>query len=109
MTAWSYVAGLLQSNPTRLQRYYELSRSKGKGKDPLNAEAMAKGRHKSDPENYRGLGTRNDAKERGRCVELFYVQAEKGSGINTQIIDIAIKRYHIKQDKIELIEVEKKA
>jgi hypothetical protein len=106
MTAWAYVAGLLQDNPTRLQRHYGLSRSKGK--DPLNAEAMAKGRHKSDPENYRGLGTRNDSKERGRCVEFFYAQAEKGSSITSAIIDIAIKRYHIKQDRLELDVAEKK-
>lgn len=106
MTGWAYVAGLLQKNPVRLQRHYDLSRSKEK--DPLNAEAMAKGRHKTDPENYRGLGTRNDSKERGRCVELFYAQAEKGSGITPAIIDIAIKRYHIKQDKLELDLAEKR-
>lgn len=37
-----------------------------KSKDPLNAAALAKGRHKTDAENYRGLGYRTDAKERGR-------------------------------------------
>ena len=106
MTAWAYVAGLLQKNDVRLQRHYSLRSAKGR--DPLGAEKMAAGRHKSDPENYRGLGTRSSPKERGRCVELFYLQAEKGQGITSKIIDVAIKRYHMKQDKIELREAERR-
>lgn len=106
MTAWAYVAGILQTNTTRLERHYSLKDAKGK--DPLNAEAMAKGRHKSDPENYRGLGTRNDAKERGRCVELFYLQAENAKGITPAVIDAAIKRYYTKQAKLEQLKAEKK-
>jgi len=107
LTAWAFVAGLLQQNKTRLKRHHNLSNSKS-NKDPLNAEAMAKARHKSDPENYRGLGTRYDAKERGRCVEMFYIQAEKDTGITSKILDIAIKRYHKKQANIELLEAERK-
>jgi hypothetical protein len=106
MTAWAYVAGILQPNEKRLERHYNLRRAKGK--DPLNAGAMAKGRHKSDPENYRGLGTRSNPKERGRCVELFYLQAEKDSGITPSVVDVAIKRYHKKQVEIELREAERK-
>lgn len=106
VTAWAYVAGVLQSNQARLQRHYDLkSMSKV---DPLNASAMAAGRHKTDPENYRGLGTRNDSKEMGRCVELFFAQAENGKGITSSLIDLAIKKYHLKQDKLEVTEVEKK-
>jgi hypothetical protein len=104
MTAWAYVAGILQHNEIRLKRHYNL-RTQTK-KDPLNAKAMADGRHKSDPENYRGLGTRSNPKERGRCVELFYLQAEKDKGITENIVDVAIKRYHIKQSSIELREAE---
>ncbi|OGO21925.1 MAG: hypothetical protein A2Z28_06350 [Chloroflexi bacterium RBG_16_51_9] len=107
MTAWAYVAGILRVNKVRLQRHYDL-RNSAKEKDPLNAEAMAKGRHKTDPENYRGLGTRNDAKERGRCVELFYLQAESGKGITPAVIDAAIKRHYTKQAKLEQIKAEKK-
>lgn len=107
LTAWSFVAGMLQNNKVRLKRHYDIRDIK-EGKDPLNAEAMAKARHKSDPENYRGLGTRNDAKERGRCVEVFYLQAEKGSGITPNILDVAIKRYHKKQANIEVLEAEEK-
>jgi hypothetical protein len=107
VTAWAYVAGILQPNQVRLQRHYDL-RKLTKGKDPLNAEVMAKGRHKSDPENYRGLGTRNDAKERGRCVELFYLQAESGKGITPAVVDAAIKRHYTKQAKLEQLQAEKK-
>jgi plasmid maintenance system antidote protein VapI len=107
MTSWAYVAGVLHSNPVRLQRHYDL-RNTPKERDPLNAEAMAKGRHRSDPENYRGLGTRNDAKERGRCVELFYLQAEKGTGITPALVDAAIKRRYTKQAKLVQLQAEKK-
>jgi hypothetical protein len=31
------------------------------------------------------------AKERGRFVELFYLQAEKGDGITAPLIDLAMK------------------
>ncbi len=106
MTAWAYIAGILQSNQTRLDRHFDLKNAKGK--DPLNAEEMGKGKHKSDPENYRGLGTRNDAKERGRCVELFYFQAESGKGITPGVIDASIKRYYTKQAKLDQLKAEKK-
>ncbi|MFZ0418061.1 MAG: hypothetical protein WAM04_08140, partial [Candidatus Sulfotelmatobacter sp.] len=78
MAAWAYVAGMLRNNPTRLKHHFDLRSSIGK--DPLNAAALAKGKHKSDKENYRGLGYRTDAKERGRLVELFSLQAENGEG-----------------------------
>lgn len=107
MAAWAYVAGILQENSVRLLKHFDLG-NWTKGRDPLNAEAMAKGRHKSDPENYRGLGTRNDVKERGRCVELFYLQAESGHGITPAIIDVAIKRHYTKQAKLEQLQAEKK-
>jgi hypothetical protein len=94
LSAWAYVAGLLSLNDKRLPRHYNLKVSKSK--DPLNANALVKGRHKTDAENYRGLGYRTDAKERGRFVELFYHQAEKGEGINTTLVNVAIAKYHAK-------------
>lgn len=51
------------------------------------------------------MGYRTDAKERGRFVELFYLQAESGDGISPAMIDVAIKKYHT---KVALID-EKKA
>ena len=107
LSAWAYVAGLLSQNSKRLSRHFALP---GAGKpDPLNAAALAKGRHKSDPENYRGLGYRTDARERGRFVELFYLQAETGSGVDKTMIDVAIKKYHAKRAILEVLEAQAKA
>jgi hypothetical protein len=104
LSAWAYVAGLLSGNEKRLHRHYELKLAKGK--DPLNAAALAKGRHKTDSENYRGLGYRTDAKERGRFVELFNAQAEKGGGITTPLINVAIAKYHAKQATLDVAKAE---
>lgn len=106
LASWAYNAGLLQGNETRLKRHYSLSEIENI--DPLNASALAKGRHKTDPENYRGLGTRTDKKERGRLVEVFYLQAEKGNGITKGIVDLGVKKYHAKLANIAVIEAEKK-
>ena len=107
LSAWAYTAGILSRNHTRLKRHFALPETKGK--DPLNAAALARGRHKTDPENYRGLGYRTDAKERGRLVELFFLQAEKGEGISKALIDLAIKKFHAKQAMSEVWEAEAKA
>lgn len=107
LSAWAFVAGILSSNPTRLDRHYAFKDQRSR--DPLNAAALAKGRHKTDPENYRGLGYRTDAKERGRFVELFYLQAEKGRGLDSALIDIAIKKYHAKRAVLEVLEAESRS
>lgn len=106
LSAWSYTAGLLSGNATRLLRHFALKDQTGR--DPLNAAALAKGRHGTDPENYRGLGYRTDAKERGRFVELFNLQAEKGEGITTPLIDLAMKKYHAKQAILDVQTAEMK-
>ncbi len=106
ISAWAFVAGALEANSVRRTRHFSLKGATGK--DPLNAAALAKGRHRTDPENYRGLGYRTDAKERGRIVELFYLQAEKGDGINAGLIDLAIKKYHAKQAQLEVQAAESK-
>lgn len=95
LAGWAYVAGALKVNSVRLQRHYDLKNYSTK--DPLRADLLAKGRHSSDPENYRGLGFRTDGKERGRFVELFWLQAEKGSGITKAMIEVAIQNYEAKQ------------
>ena len=105
LSSWAYMAGILQSNKVRLNRHYELAEITNV--DPLNASALAKGRHKTDPQNYRGLGTRTDIKERGRMVEVFYLQAEKGSGITQGMVDLGIKKYHAKLANLEVVEAEK--
>jgi hypothetical protein len=107
IASWAYVAGILQNNETRLKRHYALAGTTGR--DPLNSVALAKGRHKTDPENYRGLGYRTDAKERGRLAELFFLQAEKGDGITKSNIDVAIAKFHAKQAMLEVSKLEAKA
>lgn len=107
ISAWAYTAGILHANATRLKRHFDLQTATGK--DPLNADALAKGRHKTDPQNYRGLGYRTDPQERGRLVELFYLQAEEGKGITPTAIDIAIKQFHVKQAQLEVIKAKAKA
>lgn len=106
LTAWAFVSGVLQSNKIRLERHYALCNETKC--DPLNAKALAKAKHKTDPENYRGLGTRTDVKDRGRLAELFYFQAEKGSGITKDLIDAAIKKYYAKLAMIEAEEAAKR-
>lgn len=106
LAAWAYVAGFLQKNPQKLARHYALRSASGR--DPLNAAALARGRHKTDPDNYRGLGYRTDAKERGRLVELFNLQADQGKGINGNAIDVAIKQYHAKQAQLEVVKAKQK-
>lgn len=106
IAAWAFVAGTLSKNEVRCKRHYELPEHSKK--DPLNAEALSAARHKSDPENYRGLGTRTDAKERGRLIELFYLQAEDGKGITKGLIDLALSKYFAKQANLEVQKVEKK-
>ena len=99
LAGWAFVAGCLSENPTRLKRHFEL-KNRGKAKGPLRADLLANGRHSTDPPNYRGLGYRTDPKERGRFVELFWLQAEKGSGITKSTIDLAIQEYEAKQANI---------
>ncbi len=95
LSAWAYVAGYLQKNPKRLERHFALAEIVKK--DPLNAEALAKGRHKSDQPSYRGLGYRTDARERGQLVELLSIQADKGGGITKPMVDSAIDDWFAKQ------------
>jgi hypothetical protein len=106
IAAWAFVAGMYFKNTVRLKRHFELADKTGR--DPLNASALAKGRHRTDPENYRGLGYRTDAKERGRLVELFADQTEDGTGITSSRIDVAIKQFHAKQAQLEVIRAKEK-
>jgi hypothetical protein len=94
VAAWAYTAGLLQDNPDRLQKHFELKNSSKQ--DPLKAAVLAKAKHGTDPDNYRGLGYRTDPQERGRMVELFWIQAEKGGGINSKMVEVALEAYHAK-------------
>jgi hypothetical protein len=107
LAGWAYVSGVLQGNEVRLARHYGLASTSGG--DPLRAAILAKGKHRTDPDNYRGLGYRADAKERGRFAELFFIQAEKGEGISKPIVDLAISKFHAKEALLEVKRIEAKA
>ncbi|SFO51404.1 hypothetical protein SAMN05216567_10124 [Variovorax sp. OK605] len=106
LSAWAFVAGVLYKNTPRLQRHFNLKDISSK--DPLNAAVLAKGRHKTDSESYRGLGYRTDAKERGRLAELFFLQAEKGAGISSSLVDVAILKFHAKEAQLDVIRAQQK-
>ena len=106
LAAWAYVAGLLQVDQVRLKAHFALGESK-KG-EPLKAEVLGKGRHVTDPEAYRGLGYRTDPQERGRFVELFWLQAEKASGISAPLVKAAVETYHAKHANLRAAELKAK-
>lgn len=97
--AWAFIAGVLQTNAERLKKHFALKSSSPH--DPLNAAALATAKHSpTDPENYRGLGSRTDPQERGRFAELFFIQAEEGKGVNKHWVDTAVKQYHAKDSQL---------
>jgi len=71
LSAWSYVAGLLQPHPSRLQVHLTVPQPPKGCPDPLNAEETYKFRYYQDIETYRGLGTRSILKDRQRMVQVF--------------------------------------
>jgi len=75
LTAWSYVAGLLQSHPARLQVHYQVPPPPKGVPDPLNAEEMQKFRYYQDVDTYHGLGTRANMKDRQRMAQLFLARS----------------------------------
>ena len=75
LCGWSYVTGLLQSHPERLENHYRIPRTTSSVPDPLNAEEMSKFKHTSDAPTYRGLGTRSSQKDRQRIAQLFLAKS----------------------------------
>ena len=71
LSAWSYVTGLLQSHPSRLQVHLTVPQPPISAPDPLNAEEMHKFRYYQDIETYRGLGNRSILKDRQRMAQVF--------------------------------------
>lgn len=95
LSAWAFAAGMFQAQPQRLKRHYALADHTGH--DPLNAAVLAKGRHKTDNDSYRGLGYRTDARERAQMVELFEVVSGTGDKINAKNVNAAIYARFAKQ------------
>ncbi|MCC7161924.1 MAG: hypothetical protein IT331_05500 [Anaerolineae bacterium] len=83
LCGWSYVAGLLQAHPARLENHYRIPKTSAKVFDPLNAEEMSKFKYDMDPPTYRGLGTRSALKDRQRIAQVFLAKSRE----NNVVID----------------------
>jgi hypothetical protein len=91
LCGWSYVAGLLQNHPERLENHYRIPKTTKAVPDPLNAEEMSKYKHDSDDPTYRGLGTRSALKDRQRIAQLFLAKSlEKSIVIDKRLMDRAV-------------------
>ena len=110
ISSWTFAVGVLQKDEKRLNKLYSLFDLSG-DQDPLNAIAMGKAKHKIiDPENYRGLGTRNADKERGRLLHLFLIYSESNkSKIDEQMCNSAIEVFHANAAKKKSDESRQKA
>jgi len=99
VASWSYAAGLFQRNNNYLQVLYSLPDKVHSPQDPLNALALSQARLKgTDPDTYRGLGTRNSDKELGRMLEVFMVVAQKNKDkISKELANAAIQSYEAKR------------
>lgn len=111
LSAWVYTAGILRSDRQSLDRHYSLSRRWGNSKDPVNALAMSRTTHSSDPDKYRGLGTRMDVRERGRLVEVFllHAQGEYGEGLSPELLRAGVKEHDRKGTEEEADEAKRRA
>lgn len=96
VASWAYAAGIFQRNPEHLQTHYAIPDSIPAPNDPLNAKALSLARLKgTDPDTYRGLGTRSNSRELGRMLEVFLVLAAKASKkrITKELANAAIQSY----------------
>jgi hypothetical protein len=101
--SWAYAAGMFQKNEEHLKNHYLLPDSASAPDDPLNAKALSKARLKgTDPDTYRGLGTRVSSTEMGRMLEVFRLQATVVKrGITKQLANTAIKSFEANRTRHE--------
>ena len=93
ISAWAYVAGLLQRDSVRLLNHYSLPKTSKAIPDPLNAKDMSTFRHDSDDPTYRGLGTRSATKDRQRMAQLFLARSlEKDRVIDKNLMNKAVSQ-----------------
>jgi hypothetical protein len=111
VAGWAYAAGLFQRSPDYLRHHYSLPDTVSAPDDPLNAKALSQARLKgTDPDTYRGLGTRSSPPELGRMLEVFLVQAMKATKkrITKDLAHAAIQSYEAKKATYEASKVLKK-
>lgn len=99
VASWGYAAGLFQNNADYLKNLYSIPDNVSSSEDPLNAKALSQARLKgTDPDTYRGLGTRSGPRELGRMLEVFHVLATKNKKrITKEIANAAIQSYEAKR------------
>ena len=99
--SWSYAAGLYQGNKKALKILYSLPDNLPELDDPLNAKALSQARLKpTDPDTYRGLGTRTNNNELGRMLEVFIILCTKSTQtkkITLSLANAAIQSYEAKK------------
>lgn len=93
ISAWAYVAGLLQNEPTRANNHYSIPKPTKTIPDPLNAKEMSVFQHDSDDATYRGLGTRSAVKDRQRMAQLFLARSlDKDKVIDKTLMNKAVSQ-----------------
>lgn len=93
LCGWSFVAGLLQSHPNRLNNHYQIPQVSKKNPDPLNAVEMSNYRHNKDAPTYRGLGTRTNLEDKQRVVQVFLAKSKSENvSIDKQLINKAVSQ-----------------
>ncbi len=94
LTAWSFVAGLLQSHPERLKIHLAVPEPPKGQIDPLNAQEMAQFRYYQDIETYRGLGTRAIMKDRQRMAQVFLARSLNAEAtLDKKLLDQAVNQF----------------
>ena len=94
LTAWSFVAGLLQSHPQRLKLHLEVPEAPKGQPDPLNAKETAEFRYYQDIETYRGLGTRALMKDRQRMAQVFLARSLSAEAtLDKKLLEQAVNQF----------------
>ena len=94
LTAWSFVAGLLDTHPDRLKIHFIVPEPPKGIPDPLNAKEMAEFRYYQDIETYRGLGTRAIMKDRQRMAQVFLARSLNADAtLDKKLLDQAVNQF----------------
>jgi hypothetical protein len=94
LTAWSFVAGLLQAHPSRLKLHLTVPEPPKGIPDPLNAEEMSQFRYYQDIETYRGLGTRAIMKDRQRMAQVFLARSiDPAATLDKKLLNQAVNQF----------------
>ncbi|OGO32574.1 MAG: hypothetical protein A2Z29_04205 [Chloroflexi bacterium RBG_16_56_11] len=94
LSAWSFVAGLLQPHPARLKIHLSVPTAPKGVPDPLNAEEMSRFRYYQDIETYHGLGTRAIMKDRQRMAQVFLARTlDPEAVLDKKLLNQAVNQF----------------